>query len=77
METSLILHLAPHLVKGRSKEEYPRFNKPIINADKLREWPGAVWGNPAKATADKGRELFYCMVNEVVSIIKKMEETRA
>jgi len=75
METSLILHLAPGLVKGRSEEEYPRFNKPIINADKVSEWPGAVWGDPGKATAEKGRELFECMVREVLTILEKMEET--
>ncbi len=75
METSLILHLAPQLVKGRSEEEYPRFNKPIINADKVSEWPGAVWGDPRKATAEKGRELFDCMVKEVLAILEKMEET--
>ena len=74
METSLILHLAPELVKGRSEEEYPSFDKPFINADKVGQWPGAVWGDPGKATAEKGRELFECMVREVVDIIGKMEK---
>ncbi len=74
METSMILHLAPHLVKGRSEEEYPRFKGPIINPDKVAQWPGAVWGDPGRATAEKGRELFDCMVGAVIEIIAKMEE---
>jgi len=75
METSIIMRLAPKLVKGTSKEEYPAFNKPLINADKLSQWPGAVWGNPAKATAGKGDELFKVMVRATLKIIKKMEST--
>ncbi len=74
METSIILHLAPELVKGRSAEEYPSFNKPLIVADKQSQWPGAVWGNPGKATAEKGRELFNVMVRSTLEILKKMEE---
>jgi len=74
METSIILHLAPKLVKGRSEEEYPSFIKPIIVADKVSQWPGAVWGNPAKATAEKGRLLFQAMVRSTLDILKKMEE---
>jgi len=74
METSIIMHLAPQLVKGLSAEEYPSFTKPIIIADKQSQWPGAVWGNPAKATEEKGRELFEVMVRATVDIIKKMEE---
>jgi len=74
METSIILHLAPELVKGRSVEEYPSFTKPFIVADKVSRWPGAVWGNPAKATAEKGRLLFQAMVRSTLDILKKMEE---
>jgi len=74
METSIILHLAPELVKGRSKEEYPSFTKPLIIADKVSEWPGAVWGNPEKATAEKGRELFLIMVKKVLEILETMEK---
>ncbi|MFQ5428184.1 MAG: creatininase family protein [Thermodesulfobacteriota bacterium] len=74
METSLILHLAPELVKGRGAEEYPSFTKPLIIVDKQSQWPGAVWGNPEKASAEKGSELFHVMVEKVLEILKKMEE---
>lgn len=76
LETSLMLHLAPRLVKGRSKEEYPKLPKPIIVKDKLKYWPGAVWGNPEKATAEKGERLFNLMVEKVVELAKRLEKVR-
>ncbi|MBI1910474.1 MAG: creatininase family protein [Deltaproteobacteria bacterium] len=77
-ETSLVLHLAPKLIKGRSKEEYPRMPKPIAvkDKDKLKYWPGAVWGNPQKASADKGEKLFKVMVEKVEELIKRIEKLR-
>ncbi len=50
IETSRILYLTPNLVKGRAKEEYPKFPAPFIVRDKVKCWKGGVWGNPAKAT---------------------------
>ncbi|MDH4226585.1 MAG: creatininase family protein [Deltaproteobacteria bacterium] len=76
IETSLILHLLPKLVKGRSKEEYPAFVKPYIVRDKLRQWPGAVWGNPAKADAKKGKKIFDMMVDASIDLIRGVERLR-
>ena len=76
IETSLVLHLAPRLVKGRSKEEYPAFPKPVVVKDKVRYWPGAVWGDPGKATVEKGERVFNIMVESVVSLVKKLDKVR-
>ena len=76
LETSLVLHLAPHLVKGRSKEEYPDFPRPLILKDKLKYWPGAVWGDPGKATAEKGERLFNVMVSKLEEVVFRLEKTR-
>lgn len=76
IETSLMLYLAPNLVKGRSKEEYPVITTPFITRDKLKRWPGAVWGNPAKADADKGKKIFDAMVKKTVELIRRMERQR-
>ena len=73
METSLVLYLAPGLVKGRSPEEYPRLPKPIIARDKVKCWPGAVWGDPGKATAEKGEKLFNVMVDKVLELLRRIE----
>ena len=55
LETSIMLSLAPGLVKGRAREEYPNIPKPFIVKNKVKYWPGGVWGNPKKATAEKGK----------------------
>ncbi|MBC8413485.1 MAG: creatininase family protein [Nitrospira sp.] len=69
IETSLVLVLAPELVKGRSKEEYPNFPRPFIVKDKQQYWPGGVWGNPEKASVEKGektRKLIEATIIEVL-----------
>jgi creatinine amidohydrolase len=76
METSLMLHLAPGLVNGRAREEYPAFPKPLVVKDKLKYWPGAVWGNPAKATKEKGEKLFRLMVAGLEGVIRAVERAR-
>jgi creatinine amidohydrolase len=73
METSLILHLAEALVKGRSKEEYPRLPKPFLVKNKMKYWPGGVWGNPTAASKEKGERLFEIMVSRTVALVKDIE----
>ncbi|MBI5642124.1 MAG: creatininase family protein [Deltaproteobacteria bacterium] len=75
-ETSLMLYLAPRLVKGRAEEEYPDLPRPIIVKDKVRRWKGAVWGNPQKASVEKGEALFKVMVSRVEDLVGRMEKTR-
>lgn len=76
IETSRILYLAPHLVKGRAKEEYPIFPAPFLVEDKIKYWKGGVWGNPSKATHEKGKKLFLFSVDKVVEVIKKIEKMK-
>jgi creatinine amidohydrolase len=76
LETSLVLFLAPRLVKGRSKEEYPDFPRPLILKDELKYWPGAVWGDPGKATAEKGERLFKAMVAKLGEVAERLEKSR-
>lgn len=74
LETSLILYLKPGLVKGRDKEQYPSFPRPVIVKDKLKYWPGAVWGDPEKASKEKGVRLFNVMVESLVALVKQIDE---
>ena len=74
IETSLVLTLRPELVKGRSKEEYPKFPKPLVVRDKLKYWPGGVWGNPGKATPEKGERVIRIIVDKIVEIIERVEK---
>ena len=74
IETSRILHSHPALVKGTSPEEYPVFPVGILVRNKRAYWPGGVWGNPAKATSEKGRSLEELVVAKVVALVKALEE---
>ena len=73
IETSLALYLSKGLVKGRAAKEFPKFVKPIIARDKMKLWPGAVWGDPNKATVLKGKRFFDIMVKSIVELAEKIE----
>ena len=76
IETSLVLALAPELVKGRSKEEYPEMPKPFVVKDKLRYWKGGVWGNPAKASREKGEKAIQVISDKIIDIIDMVEKQK-
>lgn len=73
VETSIIAYMKPELVRGTAPEEYPNFPEFMIVRDKVRFWPGGVWGNPEKASADKGRMLLERSTREVCKVIDCLE----
>lgn len=76
IETSLILAIDEKLVKGRGKEEYPNIPKPIIVKDKQKYWPGAIWGNPKKATKDKGERVLEMMEKGIIKLMADMKKIK-
>ncbi len=72
-ETSIMLYLKPRLVKGMGKEEYPNLSRFILVKDKKRYWPGGIWGDPTKATKEKGEKLFNHMVKKVIDLVKQIQ----
>lgn len=76
LETSLVLSLAPELVKGCSREEYPKLPKPFVVKNKLKYWPGGVWGDPSKATKQKGEKAIRVFIKKIVDIIDKIESKK-
>jgi len=74
IETSIMLYLAPELVKGRSPKEYPKIPKPFVVRNKMKYWPGGVWGDPQKASADKGKKAIKLMVEKIAEIIGTIEK---
>lgn len=74
IETSLVLALRPELVKGRSKEDYPSMPKPFIVSDKMRYWRSGVWGDPEKATPEKGKRVIDIVVSRIVELIDMAEK---
>lgn len=76
IETSRIMHSHPHLVKGLAPCEYPSFPTGILVRDKRSFWPGGVWGDPAKANAEKGRMIESLVADKVVELVMALESRR-
>jgi creatinine amidohydrolase len=76
IETSRIMHSHPHLVKGTGITEYPSFPTGILVRDKRSFWPGGVWGDPTKASAEKGRILESIVADKVVELVRALESRR-
>jgi creatinine amidohydrolase len=77
VETSLALHLWPKLVKGTAPEEYPTFPPFILVRDKLSHWPGGVWGDPSKASADKGQRILAAEAQALARVLDQLDARAA
>jgi len=73
IETSRVLALQPELVQGTSPPEWPTFPEARLVRDKLRHWPGGVWGDPSRASAEKGRRLMEIAVERLVELVRELE----
>jgi creatinine amidohydrolase len=73
IETSRILHSHSHLVKGCAPAEFPRFPAGILVRNKRQYWPGGVWGDPGKASAEKGARLEELVVRKLIELVKVVE----
>lgn len=76
IETSRIQHSHPHLVRGTAAREFPSFPKGILVRDKRRYWPGGVWGDPSKASAEKGRAIEGVVVAALERLVEALESRR-
>jgi len=74
IETSRIMHTHPHLVKGEGKREFPDFPFALLVRDKRKYWPNGVWGDPTKASVEKGRLIEDGVVRKIIELVKTMEE---
>ena len=74
LETSMVLFLSPRMVKGRAAEEYPKFPKALVVRDKVSCWPGGVWGNPRKASAEKGEKAINWMAAKIAEVLDIIEQ---
>lgn len=73
IETSRILHTHPHLVKGVGEREFPSFPAGVLVRNKRKYWPNGVWGDPTRATAEKGERLEDLVVKKVVELVEVLE----
>jgi creatinine amidohydrolase len=70
-ETSMIMHLKPEFVKSGSFEDYPNFPKFRVVNEKEKYWSSGIWGNPLKASSEKGKILVEKLVAFLIEELKK------
>jgi creatinine amidohydrolase/Fe(II)-dependent formamide hydrolase-like protein len=84
IETSTTLALRPHLVPmARAKKFVPRFSSEYLDFTSSRsvEWFGqtkrisrtGVMGDPTKATAEKGRQMWAVMTRNLVEFVEQLK----
>lgn len=74
IETSRIMHSHPHLVKGSAVKEFPTFPASgILVRNKRKYWINGVWGDPTKATVEKGVRIEALVVEKLISLIHQIE----
>ncbi|MDA8161679.1 MAG: creatininase family protein [Desulfobacteraceae bacterium] len=72
VETSLMQLMRPEQVTGTSPEEYPAFPQAILVRNKLSFWPGGVWGDPSKASVQKGGLILEKEIEVLLDLINKL-----
>ncbi|MEW6418321.1 MAG: creatininase family protein [Nitrospirota bacterium] len=76
LETSMMLYLSPELVKGAAPEEYPKIPRPFIVKNKVKYWPGGIWGDPKKASIEKGKKAIKIIADKIIEILEKIERLK-
>ncbi|MEZ0328987.1 MAG: creatininase family protein [Dissulfuribacterales bacterium] len=74
VETALMLKLRPEHVTGSSPMEFPSFPPFILSRNKRRFWPNGVWGDPFKATLQKGEDILRYEAEKLADLLNIMEE---
>lgn len=73
VETSLMMVIRPHLVKGRPAEHFPVRPRFMIMKDVRHLMGNGVMGNPEPASPEKGRQYFQMAVNGVKAALDELE----
>ncbi len=73
-ETALIQYFYPEEVRGTAPREYPSFPRFRLVTSKRDYWPGGVWGDPGRATPEKGKELAERLARRVILLVEELKE---
>jgi creatinine amidohydrolase len=73
LETSVMMVLRPDWVKGTAIRETPSFPKGVLVRNKRKCWPGGVWGDPSKASREKGVRCLEAVEEALVQVINQLE----
>jgi creatinine amidohydrolase len=71
IETSRIMLMRPELVKGEGPACWPEFPKYLVVKHPEKAFPPGVWGDPTRASAEKGKKMNDYLVDELEGMIRK------
>jgi creatinine amidohydrolase len=74
IETSLIMSLAPDLVGELPRADYPKFPKPLLVRDTRDFWETGVWGDPQKASKEKGEKMVKILAKNLAGLVEKISK---
>jgi creatinine amidohydrolase len=73
-ETSIIMALAPDLVGKLPPPDFPAFPRPFLVRDTKAHWKSGVWGDPTKASIEKGNRMVEILVRNLVLLVEKVNK---
>ncbi len=71
-ETSLIMALAPDLVGELPAADWPAFPRPVLVRDTREHWKSGVWGDPTKASREKGDRMVGILVGNLAKLVERL-----
>jgi creatinine amidohydrolase len=71
-ETSLIMALAPELVGELPPADRPAFPRPFLVRNTRDYWKSGVWGDPSKASREKGEAMIAILARNLAKLAESM-----
>jgi len=73
IETSLVMSISPELVGDPPKADAPVFPRSMVVRDTRNFWKSGVWGNPQKASVEKGDRMMEILVGNLKTLVTRIE----
>lgn len=73
IETSLVMSIAPGLVGDPPEADAPIFPRSMVVKDTRKYWKSGVWGDPRKASPEKGLRMMEILAGNLESLVGRIE----
>jgi creatinine amidohydrolase len=73
-ETSLVMALAPDLVGKLPPADRPVFPRPRLVRNTRKYWKSGVWGDPTKASGEKGERMVAILARNLAKLAESMNK---
>ncbi|MEM0356922.1 MAG: creatininase family protein [Candidatus Bathyarchaeia archaeon] len=74
IETSRVMAIRSDLVKGKGSKNFQQLPRFEVTVEPMKFWPEGIRGDPAEASAEKGRFLNDHIINELVKLIDELKK---